>query len=219
MLYLFDIDGTLVDTNKAGIAALQESTRVIFGGAGPPLDLAGATDLGIVIGIHEHFSIEPTRERIDAYLAVYQQRLDWNLAHGAYPGRVLDGVTVLLEELAGRSHATLGLLTGNIAGGAASKVRHYGLAAYFAFGAYGCDHPDRNRLGPIALERAAAHAGRPFSAGETWIIGDTPKDIACARAIGARCLAVATGRFTAAELEAHGADRVVESLEQAMDWL
>jgi phosphoglycolate phosphatase-like HAD superfamily hydrolase len=219
MLYLFDIDGTLVDTGGAGMAALQEATRVIFGEAGPPLDLAGATDLGIVIGIHEHFSIEPTRERIDAYLAVYQQRLDRNLAHGAYPGRVLDGVTVLLEELAGRSHATLGLLTGNIAGGAASKVRHYGLAAYFAFGAYGCDHPDRNRLGPIALERAAAHAGRPFSAGETWIIGDTPKDIACARAIGARCLAVATGRFSSAELEAHGAARVVKSLEQAMDWL
>jgi phosphoglycolate phosphatase-like HAD superfamily hydrolase len=219
MLYLFDIDGTLVDTGGAGMAALEETTREIFGETGPPLDLAGATDLGIVIGIHEHFSIEPTAERITAYLAIYQQKLDWNLARGAYPGRVLDGVSVLLEELAGRSRATLGLLTGNTAGGAASKIRHYGLAPYFPFGAYGCDHPDRNRLGPIALERAATHAGRPFSADETWVIGDTPKDIACARAIGARCLAVATGRFNAEQLQAHGADRVVESLSQAIGWI
>ncbi|RPJ32534.1 MAG: HAD family hydrolase [Verrucomicrobiaceae bacterium] len=217
MLYLFDIDGTLVDTGGAGMAALEETTLEVFGEAGPPLDLAGATDLGIVIGIHEHFSVEPTRGRIGAYLAIYQQRLDWNLAHGGFPGRVLDGVNFLLDRLADR--ATLGLLTGNIAGGAASKVRHYGLAGYFPFGAYGCDHPDRNRLGPIALERAAAHAGRAFAPEETWIIGDTPKDIACARAIGARCLAVATGRFSVAELEAHGADRVVETLDQAAGWI
>lgn len=219
MLYLFDIDGTLVDTGGAGMAALEETTRAVFGGAGPPLDLAGSTDLGIVIGIHEHFSIEPTRRRIETYLSIYQQRLDWNLAHGGFPGRVLEGVNRLLEDLESRAGVTLGLLTGNIAGGAASKVRHYGLAGYFPFGAYGCDHPDRNRLGPIALERAAAHAGRSFAPDETWIIGDTPKDIACAKAIGARCLAVATGRFTVAELEAHGADRAVETLERAAGWI
>jgi phosphoglycolate phosphatase-like HAD superfamily hydrolase len=215
MLYLFDIDGTLVDTGGAGMAALEEATLELFGDPGPPLDLAGATDLGIVIGIHEHFALEPTPERIEAYLAAYQRRLDWNLAHGGFPGRVLEGAPVLLRELESRSPATLGLLTGNTAGGAASKVRHFGLARYFAFGAYGCDHPDRNRLGTIALERAAAHVGHPFSPEETWIIGDTPKDIACARFIGARCLAVATGRFTAADLTAHGADLVVESLDEA----
>jgi phosphoglycolate phosphatase-like HAD superfamily hydrolase len=219
MLFLFDIDGTLVDTGGAGMAALEETTRAVFGETGPPLDLAGSTDLGIVFGIHEHFSIEPTRERIEKYFAIYQQRLDWNLAHGGFPGRVLDGVNHLLDNLAFREGVTLGLLTGNIAGGAAAKVRHYGLAGYFQFGAYGCDHADRNRLGPIALERAAAYAGRPFTAAETWIIGDTPKDIACAKAIGASCLAVATGRFTVAELEAHGADRAVETLADAEHWL
>lgn len=219
MLYLFDIDGTLMDTGGAGMAALEEATREVFSAPGPPLDLAGATDLGIVLGLHEYFAVEPTRERIESYLAVYQQRLDWNLAHGGFPGRVLDGVGDLLDILAAREQATLGLLTGNTAGGAASKVRHFGLASYFAFGAYGCDHADRNRLGPIALERAAAHAGRAFSAEETWVIGDTPKDIACAKAIGARCLAVATGRFNADELAAHGADRVVEDLTQAFGLL
>lgn len=219
MLYLFDIDGTLVDTGGAGMAALIEATQLVFGTDGPALDLAGSTDLGIVIGIHRHFGVEPTPERVEHYLSIYQERLDWNLAHGGFPGRVLDGVLGLLEELAARPDATLGLLTGNTAGGAASKVRHFGLADRFPFGAFGCDHHDRNRLGPIALRRAARHAGRDFSAEETWIIGDTPKDIACARAIGARCLAVATGTFSAGQLEEHGADRVVETLEQAMGWI
>lgn len=215
MLYLFDIDGTLVDTGGAGMAALNEATLQLFGNEGPPLDLAGSTDLGIVANIHAHFEIEPTRERIDTYFRIYLERLDTNLATGGYPGRVFGGVTELLAELAGRDGATIGLLTGNIAGGAAAKMRHFGLDRHFPFGAYGCDHADRNLLGPIALQRAAAHAGRSFTAQETWVIGDTPKDIACAHAIGAKCLAVATGRFSVAELELHGADKVVENLEEA----
>ena len=219
MLYLFDIDGTLVDTGGAGMAALKEATREIFGHEGPALDLAGSTDLGIIANIHRHFEIEHTRERFDTYLEIYLDRLHWNLANGGFPGRVYEGVPELLTELGNQPQSTIGLLTGNAAGGAAAKMRHFGLAEHFSFGAYGCDHADRNRLGPIALERASLHAGRSYSPRETWIIGDTPKDIACAHAIGARCLAVATGSFSAAQLAAHGADQVVESLEEAIDWI
>lgn len=219
MLYLFDIDGTLIDTGGAGMTALNEATREVFGNDGPVLDLAGSTDLGLIANIHAHFEIEPTRERIDAYFEVYLTRLDWNLAYGGFPGRVFDGVPELLSGLAARGGSTIGLLTGNISGGAAAKMRHFGLSEHFPFGAYGCDHADRNLLGPIALERARNHAGREFTAAETWVIGDTPKDIACARALGARCLAVATGQFSAAALEAYGADHVVESLGGALDWI
>ncbi len=218
MLYLFDIDGTLVDTGGAGMAALKEATREIFGHEGPPLDLAGSTDLGIVTNIHSYFEIEPTRERIDAYFEIYHSRLEWNLSHGGFPGRILDGVPELLAGLSDQPDATIGLLTGNTARGAAAKMRHFGLAAHFSFGAYGCDHAERNRLGAIALERAALHAGFNFTAAETWVIGDTPKDIGCAHAIGARCLAVATGQFSAAQLAAHGADQVVETLGQPISW-
>jgi phosphoglycolate phosphatase len=219
MLYLFDIDGTLVDTGGAGMAALQEATAEIFGDSGPALDLAGSTDLGLIAKIHAHFEVEATPERIDSYFEAYLKRLEWNLAEGNFPGCVFDGVAELLDGLELRSGACLGLLTGNIAGGAAAKMRHFGLASHFPFGAYGCDHADRNLLGPVALARASAHSGRSFSAQETWVIGDTPKDIACAHAIGARCLAVATGQFSAESLEAHRADRVVESLNGALEWL
>ena len=83
---------------------------------------------------------------------------------------------------------------------------------HFPFGAFGDDHHDRNELGPVALERASGHTGREFSAEGTLVIGDTPKDIRCAKAIGARCLAVATGSFTTGQLRDHGAEIVVESL-------
>ena len=216
MLYLFDIDGTLVDTGGAGLKSLQEASLEIFGHEGPSLDLAGSTDLGIVAGIHAHFEIEPTPELIETYLRAYLARLEWNLANGGFPGQVLEGVVEVLSELSTREGVTLGLLTGNTEEGAAAKMRHFGLHAYFPFGAYGCDHADRNKLGPVALERAAAHSDRRFTPQETWVIGDTPKDIACAHAIGARCLAVATGRFSITELEQAGADAVVASLKDAL---
>jgi len=219
MLYLFDIDGTLVDTSGAGMAALRQATREVFGDDGPELDLAGATDLGIVGGIYSHYGVDFTDEAFEKYLGVYHERLAENLAHGGFYGRVIDGVLPMLRHLAADDAATLGLLTGNTAQGAGIKVRHFGLADYFAFGAYGCDHADRNRLGPIALQRAEKHAGKCFSAEETWIIGDTPKDIACAKTIGARCLAVATGSFNVAQLQSHGADLVVASLEKAIGLL
>jgi len=211
-LWLFDIDGTLVDTGGAGMRALQETATECFGDPGPELDLAGSTDSGIVAGMLAHFGREAAAGEFDAFYSRYLERLEWNLARGGFQGQVLPGVVALLEQLAGV--VTVGLLTGNIAGGAAAKMRHFGLDHHFAFGAYGCDHADRNRLGPIALERAARHTGRRFSPAETLVIGDTPKDVACARAVGARCLAVATGRFSAGELRAAGADEVLESLEQ-----
>lgn len=217
MLYLFDIDGTLLDTGGAGMRAMHEAALEIFGGSGPELDMAGSTDRGIAEAIHAHFGIVAERRLIEGFFAVYHQRLEWNLAHGRQTGRVFAGVAEVLAALAARPDVTLGLLTGNTAGGAAAKLRHFKLDGYFAFGAFGGEHADRNQLGPIALELAAVHAGRPFTPAQVLVIGDTPRDIACAHAFGARCLAVATGRFSAAELTEFGADCVVETLEVALN--
>lgn len=213
-LWLFDIDGTLVDTGGAGMRALQEAAEELFGAQGPELDLAGSTDLGVVAGIFDHFGEACGTRQTETFFATYLSRLEWNLSHGGFPGKVLPGVVDLLDELAALPGITVGLLTGNIAGGAAAKMRHFGLDRHFPFGAYGCDHADRNLLGPIALERAARHAGRAFLPEETVVIGDTPKDIACARALGAPCVAVATGRFSVEDLRSAGADRVVATLEE-----
>lgn len=208
-LVLFDIDGTLVDTGGAGMAALQKAGRDLFGVDGPELDLAGATDSGIVRGLLDHFGVPVSDESVVEFYEAYLAYLEKHLEEGSFSGRILPGVMSLLEEFR-EAGAILGLLTGNIAKGADLKVRHFGMAEFFAFGAFGDDHHDRNLLGPIALARAAEATGRSFEAERTLVIGDTPKDIACGRAMGAITICVGTGAFTAGQLRDHGADVVLE---------
>lgn len=213
-IFLFDIDGTLVDTGGKGMSALRKTAIEVFGGDGPQLDLAGSTDLGILENLYIHFGITPSDERTHAFFEAYHRHLETSLEADPMDGRVLDGVLELLEHLATAGHAQLALLTGNTSLGAGIKLRHYGLDRHFPFGAYGSDRSDRNLLGMIALERALAFTGRAYDPDHILVIGDTPKDIACAHAIGARCLAVATGRFGAAELEKEGADWVLGSFRE-----
>jgi phosphoglycolate phosphatase len=159
-----------------------------------------------------HFGVEVSGERIERFYEHYLGRLEWNLAHGGFDGRVLPGVAALLERLAGDDSVAVGLLTGNIAGGARAKMRHYGMDRHFPFGAYGDDHHDRNELGPVALERAADHAGRSIlPAGDPGDRGHA-EGHPLPQAIDARCLAVATGSFSASQLRDHGAEIVVDSL-------
>jgi len=218
MLYLFDIDGTLIDTRGAGMASLQAACRDVFGDSGPPLDLAGSTDLGLYRKLGDHYCFDASDvDFANRFFETYHKHLEHHLHAEDYPGGLIDGATLLIDTLVCTGNAALGLLTGNTARGAHLKVRRHGIDHHFPFGAYGCDHADRNRLGPIALERASRHHGRGFDPATTWIIGDTPRDIACAKAIGARCLAVATGAFTAAQLASHEPDLLCESLVEAVD--
>ncbi|MFU8893946.1 MAG: HAD hydrolase-like protein [Luteolibacter sp.] len=217
MLCLFDIDGTLIDTRGAGMASLQAACRDIFGDEGPPLDLAGSTDLGLLKNLADHYCFDAAdADFTNRFFETYHRHLERHLHAEDYPGTLIDGATILIDALVTTGQAALGLLTGNTARGAHLKVRRHGIDHHFPFGAYGCDHADRNLLGPIALERAAHHHGRHFDLATTWIIGDTPRDIACAKAIGARCIAVATGSFTADQLAAHAPDHVCESLAEAV---
>ena len=216
MLYLFDIDCTLIKTTGAGISALTETSMALFQHEGPPLDLAGSTDKGIVMSVFDHFQKEHTEEAFQEYYQHYLKRLHHNLNSPDYEqGCILPGTLPLLESLQDQGH-TLGLLTGNIAEGARVKLDHFALSYYFTFGAYGDDHHDRNKLGPIALQRAAEATGKNFTADDTIVIGDTPKDINCAHAFGAQCIAVATGNFSAEELAAYNPARVIESLEELL---
>lgn len=214
-LWLFDIDGTLLDTAGAGMSALREAAATLFGSDAPPLDLAGATDLGVVAEIFDHHGAEPTESAVSVFFEIYLDRLQRNLRDVRFQPRLLPGVRALLDELAARQ-VTVGLLTGNLEAGARMKVRRFDLEHHFAFGAYGGEHADRNRLGPLAWRRAELHAGRSFTADEILVVGDTPKDIACAAAIGARCLAVATGHCGEDELA--GAHRVVTDLTDPAGW-
>ena len=208
-LLLFDIDGTLVDTGGAGMTALIDATRGIFGDDGPKLDLAGATDSGLLKNIFKSFGREEDEEITSRFFDLYLARLEVNLQDACFGGHTLEGAKSILEELESVGVAK-GLLTGNISAGAEIKMRHYEMDGFFEFGAYGDDHFDRNELGPIALKRARSVLGREFEPAETVVVGDTPKDIWCAQAFGAKSVCVATGSFTVEQLQAEGADVVFE---------
>jgi phosphoglycolate phosphatase len=205
-LILFDIDGTLLDTGGAGRSALVDALEDVFGipsHQAPELDLAGATDLGILRGLFAHAGAPLEEPGIQVFLSAYLNRLDARLGALKETKQPLGGVTDLLRLLKDRPTTHLGLLTGNVRHGAMLKLASFGLGGIFAEGAFGDDHEDRNQLGPVAVRRMEALSGVHFPIEKIVVVGDTPKDIACARALGARCLAVATGAHTADSLRAH----------------
>lgn len=219
---LFDIDGTLLHTGGAGLGALREGFFDAFPehrtreGDFPELDLRGGTDSGVARTIFAAFRVENTEENRARYFEAYAPCLERALSENGGNGEPLRGVRTLLEDLRDRSPHHCGLLTGNTSRGAEIKIRHYGLGGFFAFGAYGDEHHDRNRLGPIALRRARDKAGRDISPEEAVIIGDTPRDIACARSLGARVIAVATGVSGRDELARHRPDILLDDLSDTV---
>jgi phosphoglycolate phosphatase-like HAD superfamily hydrolase len=226
-LVLFDIDGTLVLTGGAGRRALERAFAEVTGRAASldGIPFAGRTDRRIVADLLERAGAlgrlgdEPWLARLRE---TYCRFLEEELAAEDGPGRlVLPGVRELLDALAARGDTVAALLTGNFEDGARIKLSHFGLWRYFPWGAFGDAAEDRNALLPVALDLARAR-GLAVSPDRTFIVGDTPLDVACARAGGVRAVAVATGGFDAAVLEAAGADVVFEDLGNTgavLEWL
>ncbi len=205
-LLLFDIDGTLITSGGAGEWALRDAMASRFGVEEDlkEIVLAGATDAKIAIALLEKHNLEPSPANIAALLDEYIGHLESRIPR--HNGRVLPGMIELLEALAKRPEAVLGLLTGNVARGAEIKLAHYGVWHHFEFGAFADDHHDRNELGKFARTRALERHGVEFSPEKIFVIGDTPRDIECGRAIGAKTVAIATGHYSFDELAAHSPD-------------
>lgn len=201
-LILWDIDGTLIRTNRAGIIALVRAFAALHGRE-PDMsrvEVAGRTDRWIIRRMLEEHGIAPTTENIHAVLEGYLQLLQGEIA--TREGQVLPGIVELLETLHSRSDVVQALLTGNVERGARIKLEHYRVWHYFQFGAYGDDSPLRNDLGPHALRRAKERHAVDFAPDSTFVIGDTPHDIECGKVIGARTIGVATGMYSVEQLAA-----------------
>lgn len=219
-LLLFDIDGTLLSTDGAGRRAIHRALidRAGTPGVLPGYRLDGKTDPQIVrelLAQGGHPSPDD-RSLIEEICQEYVTNLEQELRRPGYVTRALPGVPELLEALAPREAAgvvMVGLLTGNVAGGAELKLEAAGIGfGRFAVGAFGLDGHHRPDLPPVALARASERLGRTVRGADTWILGDTPADVACGRPIGARALAVATGSYRVPDLEATGADLVFPDL-------
>lgn len=208
---LFDIDGTLVTCGGAGRTAMERAFGDVLGRADVgTFSYGGMTDRAIVRAAARNAGKDDDDATLDRVLARYLAHLEAELARAEH-FRVLRGVHTLLDALAAHSHVAVGLGTGNLEVGAQLKLGHGRIAERFAFGGFGSDHEDRGRLLAAGAHRGAAHLGAHPGAARVVVIGDTPRDIAAARAIGAHVIAVATGGFAAHELRE--ADLVVEALD------
>jgi phosphoglycolate phosphatase-like HAD superfamily hydrolase len=220
MLVFWDIDGTLLTTDRAGIAAWEEALHAVTGIEArlDTFDTRGLPDYLIarMLLVDRAGVAAPDEVTIRRLVTAYEDRLPAALPRRA--GRVLPNVREILAALATDPGACSMLLTGNTRRGAEAKLRHYGLAEFFQHGAFSDGALDREGIARAALEAAAA-AGRGADPARVFVVGDTPHDVRCGRAIHARTIAVATGGYDRAELTAAGAWRVLDALPAAPDFL
>jgi phosphoglycolate phosphatase-like HAD superfamily hydrolase len=213
-LVLFDIDGTLIRTGGAGVRAFERTfaTEFKIDRATQHLNFAGRTDSSLVRECFHGHGIAPTAANFQRFFDTYVFWLQ-HLLH-ELNGQPCPGVHALIAAFQRALRPPLlGLLTGNIRLGAEIKLRHYGLWDAFRSGAFGDDHEDRNELAAIARDRGSRLLGTKLHGDEILVIGDTPRDIECARAVKARVLAVGTGGYSCEQLCQHQPNWLVETLE------
>lgn len=208
-ILFFDIDGTMLSTGGAGQQAMELALAEEFRIPMPfeNIPTAGRTDRGIENDIFCRYGIALTDQNRQRFMRAYLERLPDCLRE--LPGGLLPGVRELLQQLTERNDVHLSLLTGNYAEGAWMKLQHFGIDHYFGDGGgYGDHHAERNDVAHLAIRSVSDVLQRPVVGAEAVVIGDTPADIRCARAIAARAIAVATGVYSADQLRPHAPDHL-----------
>jgi phosphoglycolate phosphatase-like HAD superfamily hydrolase len=218
-VYLFDIDGTLLSSGGAGKAAVEAAMVSEFAIAQPAeaIPMSGRTDRAIIQDVFRWHGIEDSLHNWQRFLAAYLGQLPTCLAR--HQGRVMPGIPALLGRLSARTDVTVGLLTGNVREGARLKLGHFGLFHYFTLGGFGDQHLDRDDVAREALAAVRRRLNGSLDLGRIWVIGDTPLDVRCARAIGVRAVAVGTGWHSMDELAAAGPDLLLPDLSDPMPLL
>jgi phosphoglycolate phosphatase len=210
-IVFWDIDGTLLVTQRAGLVALDDACREVMALDAidwSRVDTRGFTDYNIVRRLLQAYDKPCDADALARVLAAYEARLPGHLAQRARDP--LPGVVAILERLQSRSDVLSVLLTGNTRGGARAKLAHYGLLEYFGapnggetpFGGFAEHGEKREAIAQAALALAEHALGVTVPGERCFVIGDTPHDISCGKAIGARTVAVATGGYGLEELRA-----------------
>jgi phosphoglycolate phosphatase-like HAD superfamily hydrolase len=221
MLYLFDIDGTLLLSGGAGARALDRvfAERYQVGRAMDGVQPGGKTDSAILDEVFvKRLGRSAAPGEKDAVLAAYVPYLREEVASSSQ-FRLMPAVLEAIEFLAAQPAVALGLATGNIRLAAQVKLERAALWTRFSFGGFGCDSPDREEIVARAIDRGLAHARRALSRAEIVVVGDTPRDIAAARANGVIAVAVATGPSSdRATLARHRPDALLDTLSELPGW-
>lgn len=222
ILVLFDIDGTLIDAQGAGARALARALEELCGRPAElrGLDMAGKTDLQIMREVLVMNALPSEDGSLKSLVHLYIQHLRSEMARCR--GKLMPGVRELLSLLSREPQVHLGLLTGNLEEGARFKLGLFGLNEFFPIGAFGDNHEDRNELLAVAIESLGKARGVWVRPQACVIIGDTPRDVACAKHNGSPCIGVATGKHSEQDLAISGADLVVPDLSatgEILGWI
>jgi phosphoglycolate phosphatase len=210
-LILFDIDGTLIDSGGAGVRALNLAMKELFAieNGFQGISMAGKTDPLIMReGLVKHGV--PVNGNLEVVIEAYLRHLKKEVQNDRK--KLKPGICDSLERLQTMTGIALGLLTGNLEKGARIKLEPFRLNSYFPSGAFGSDNEDRNMLLPVAVQRFQKFIQETIRIEECVVIGDTPRDVECAKIYGACCFAVATGPYSADVLREAGADYVAKDL-------
>ena len=221
-LVLWDIDGTLVHAgNVAGEVFNQTIERITGLRPTGRVYMSGKTDPQITREYLEMMDIENIEFSLQEILQALPDDLEQQKSLIREQGRVLPGIHEALDAVDALGGVEQTLLTGNLEKNARIKLKAFDLDHRFDFavGAFGSDHHDRKELVPVALERFRRLRQREIPPNEVLIIGDSPNDLACARAGGTRCLLVATGRSTFDELSQLESDFVMVDLQDTKAFL
>ena len=211
MTVLFwDIDGTLLTTGKAGVPAWEAAVREVTGRDFQlsSIRIPGLTDFQIAVRTFELLGVEADDDTLRRMVRLYEEGLPAALP--LKQGHVMPNVREILDQLQRRDDVRSYLLTGNTRGGARAKLTHYDLFKYFPDGAFAEDNGDRSTIAVRALE--LARRSGPVAVDRVFVIGDTPHDIDCANAIGAKTIAVATGGYTIDELATRAPWKIFKEL-------
>lgn len=216
---LFDIDGTLLTTGGAGQLAMERALAAVFGltAINGEILAAGRTDKAITSDLFREHGLSVGPAEWVRFQSEYLRRLPQTMQE--LGGRVLPGIATLLAQLSERSDVELGLLTGNFREGAALKLRHFDIEHHFHFGGFGDEHHDRDDVARAAVADAQRHLQRKLDPRRVWVLGDTPADVRCARAVGANAVAVATGIFDYPTLQATRPDLLLHDFTDAGPFL
>lgn len=212
IVLLFDIDGTLIHTDGGGKVALKKAINRAFGHEDPfvDIDYGGRTDRSIARELLDIHKIEINRKNVQLLFDEYTHLLKEAL--GNSKGYLLPGIESLLPRLSRRDDIALGLVTGNVERGAYLKLSHFGIDGFFSFGGFGDHFEERSRIAYSGVKAAENYLGKPIDSSRFLIIGDTPHDVSCAKAVGVKSLAVFTGFAFRESIKDSGPDYLLEDL-------
>ena len=217
LVLLFDIDGTLIKTGGAGKYAMEDTFTELYNvpKGMKTISFAGSTDLGIYdMALKLHDLTIQASEHESIFRKKYLERLALYIKSKPRGQKILPGVVEFLDFLQARDDVFISLVTGNYKEGARIKLEHFNLHHYFTEGAFGCDFADRNLLPPLALERITNMGYQLPPKERIWIIGDTVRDIECARHSGLPSLITFTGFNTRREILKQKPELTLETLEE-----